>query len=105
MSIGELVFTYAVLFCIFLTLFIIVLLRRRAAGKAVFPQVDWNSMRQVVKPINGELCLKIAIAATITASAAVSIALFILPYGAVWALAVLAVVLLALAFTLPKLLA
>ena len=105
MSIGELVFWYATLFLVLLTLFIIVFRRRQAAGKIVFPQVDWRFMLQSIKEVRGEFWLKMFIAVTITASAGVIIAIFVLPYGAAWALAALAAALLGLVVSLPKLLA
>jgi len=104
MSIGELVFWYASLFCVFLTLFLVVLRRRKAAGKIVFPQPDWGSILQSLKELQGEFWLKIFITLIIALSAGVIIAIFVLPYGTAWALGALLLALLALAFCLPKML-
>jgi hypothetical protein len=104
MSIGELVFRYAILFLVFLTLFIVVR-RRKAADKIVFPQLQWHHALQFLNELNGEFWLKTAITLTIASSAGVIIAIFVLPYGAVWAVGALAAVLLTLAVFLPKLLA
>jgi hypothetical protein len=105
MSIGELVFRYAILFLGLLALFIIVVRRRKAAGKIVFPQLQWHHALQFLKELNGEFWLKIVVTLTIASSAGVIIAIFVLPYGAVWAVGALAAVLLGLAVSLPKLLA
>ncbi len=104
MSIGELVFWYASLFCVFLTLFLVVLRRRKAAGKIVFPQPDLGSILQSLKELQGEFWLKIFITLTIALSAGVIIAIFVLPYGTAWALGALLLALLMLVFCLPKIL-
>jgi hypothetical protein len=105
MSIGELVFRYAIIFLVLLTLFILVVRRRKAAGKIVFPQLHWSHAFQLLNELDGAFWLKIAITLTIASSAGVIIAVFVLPYGTAWALGALTAVLFGLAVSLPKLLA
>ncbi len=101
MSIGELVLWYATIFFVFFTLFIIVFRRRKAAGKAVFPQLDWGNILHSLKELESEFWLKVFISVTIALSGGVIIAIFVLPFGSAWALGAL----LALVLLLPKLLA
>ncbi len=105
MSIGELVLWYASIFSVLLGLFIVVLRRRKAAGKIIFPQFDWSSIPHSLKELRGDFWLKILISVTLAFSAGVIIAVFVLPYGTAWALGALLAALLALVFYLPKLLA
>ena len=106
MSIGEVVFLYATVFLVLLTLFIIVLRQRKAEGKRVFPDIEWTFIFQFFQQVlRGEFWLKMFIAATIASSAGVIIAIFVLPHGTAWAVGALIAVLLALVFSLPKLLA
>ncbi len=103
MSIGQLVLRYATVFLVFLTLFIIVVRRRKAAGKIVLPQLEWRPLLHFLR--DSEFWLKITITLTIASSVGVIIAIFVLPYGPGWALGALAAAVLGLIFSLPKLLA
>lgn len=92
MTIGTLVFWYAVIFCVFLVPFVWLLLKRRAererSGEGLARRkIDWKSWfafrpQQV---LTGEVWLKSSIAAFVALCSGVIIVVFVFPLGAAWA--------------------
>lgn len=107
MTIGELVFWYACIFCVLLLALVVLLLRKRAVRKEFSSVPDWRAIfagfkEKAPRP---EFWLKTFLAAFIALAAGVSIVIFILPYGSALALGALLVIGAALAVCMPRLLA
>jgi VIT1/CCC1 family predicted Fe2+/Mn2+ transporter len=92
MSIGDLIFWYAVIFCVLLVPFIWLLLKRRADktrtnGVPSRQRIDWKSLLafRPQQVLTGEIWLKSSIAAFVALCAGVIIVVFIFPLGAAWA--------------------
>lgn len=92
MSIGNLIFWYAVIFCILLVPLIWLLLKRKAdkartSEAPVGRGIDWKSLL-AIRPqqvLTGEIWLKSVIAAFVALCAGVIIMVFVFPLGAAWA--------------------
>jgi hypothetical protein len=92
MSIGDLIFWYAVILCVLLVPFIWLLLKRRADKSRnreapVRQRIDWKSLLafRPQQVLTGEIWLKSSIAAFVALCAGVIIVVFIFPLGAAWA--------------------
>ncbi len=121
MTIEQVVFAYAVIFCILLVPLIWFLIKRRAEKKAEKAKlagnaenaptqparkpIDWSALLALrpQKVLSGEMWLKSSIAGFVALCAGVIIVVFVFPLGALWAASaafVAVIVIVGLMFTL-----
>ena len=88
MSLVGLVFAYATIAIVLVAAMVAVALREKAGGRSIFARANWNFLF-ALRPrrmLTGEMWGMLLIAAFITLCAGVIIVVFVLPYGAAWAI-------------------
>jgi hypothetical protein len=92
MSIGDVIFWYAVILCVLLVPFVWLLIKRRSdkarASEAPSRQrINWKSLLafRPQEVLTGEIWLKSSIAAFVALCSGVIIVVFVFPLGAAWA--------------------
>jgi len=106
MSLAEVVFWYAAFAAVLVLAMVAVALKHKARGKSIFALEEWKSLRALRpgKMFTGKIWLLLFLAAFITLCAGVIIIVFILPYGAAWAVAAMVAAVAALIALMPRML-
>ena len=106
MSLAQLVFAYATVAVVLIAAMVVVATREKASGKSIFARENWNFLLALRprKMLSGEMWLMLLVAAFITLCAGVIIVVFVLPYGAAWAITAMIAMVAALIGCMPRLL-